>query len=87
MVNIFRGPRGSCQEEDTLAAALLADCVGWFTIQDSKHTALVSMGFLCVFLYTIRHFLHLIVSEGEVILNLLLEVSALKCQPSNAHIV
>lgn len=47
MLNIFRGPRGSCQEEATLAAALLADCIGWFTILDSKLTALVSMGRGC----------------------------------------
>lgn len=36
--NVFQGPRGSCQEEDTLSAALLADHVGGFKIQDSKHT-------------------------------------------------
>lgn len=36
VVNVFQGPRGSCQEEDTLSAALPTDHVGWLWVQDTQ---------------------------------------------------
>lgn len=84
MANIFRGPRGSCQEEDTLAAALLADCVGWLTIEDFQHTHWSVWGFFFEYFYTQYNiFFSWLFQKGKSFLNLLV----LKCQPSNANIV